>query len=67
MLISEVIIMPEVVVRSRIKDYAVLGEKKLEVAAEVFPALCQIVQGRIKKAAERAKANGRNTIMARDL
>lgn len=59
--------MPEIVVRSRIRDFAVFNEKRLEVAGEVFPALCEMVKNKIKKAAERAKANGRNTIMARDL
>jgi len=59
--------MPEIVVRSRIKDYAKYDEKQLEVAAEVFPKICEVVQDLIKKGAARAKANNRNTLMARDL
>ncbi len=59
--------MPEVVVKSRIKDYAKVSDKQLEVAGEVFPALCEMVHQIIKKGSERAKANGRNTLMARDL
>jgi len=59
--------MPDIVVKTRIKEYAIFDEKKLEVAGEVFPALCGIVKDIIRKASIRAKANGRNTVMARDL
>ena len=59
--------MPEVVVRSRIKDFAKIEGKQLEVSAEVFPALCKMLEEIIAKGALRAKSNGRNTLMARDL
>ena len=40
---------------------------ELSVAEEVEPALNKVVNEMLKKAEERAKANGRKTIQARDL
>jgi len=52
-----------VVVRSKIKQFA----KGCNVSGDFADALSKEVELLIKKAAERAKANKRNTIKARDL
>ncbi|MDD5253541.1 MAG: DUF1931 domain-containing protein [Candidatus Nanoarchaeia archaeon] len=51
------------VVRSKIKDAA----KGMNVAGDFADELSKEVEVIIKKAAERAKANGRSTVKARDL
>lgn len=55
--------MTELIVKSKIKEVV----KELNVAAEVAPALNKKVEHLLKEAAERAKANGRRTLQARDL
>ena len=55
--------MVDLIVRSRIRD-AVDG---LNVAEEVAPALSKKVQKLLDEAVERARANGRRTLQARDL
>ena len=57
----------DIIVRARIKEFAKYNEKQLEVASDFAPALSQKVAGLIKEASKRAKLNGRNTIMARDI
>ncbi len=52
-----------VVVRSKIKQHA----KGCNVSADFAEALSREVEGLIARAAERAKANKRSTIKARDL
>jgi len=59
--------MPEIIVKSRIKDYAEVDGKKLNVAEEVSEALGKKVISVIQEASKRAKANGRNTLMAKDI
>ena len=51
------------VVRSKIKD--AVGD--MNVGGDVAEALSQKVQQLLKEAAQRAKANGRSTVKARDL
>lgn len=51
------------VVRSKVKDFV----KDMNVAGDFADALSKEVEGLIKKAAARAKANGRRTVQARDL
>jgi len=53
------------VVKSNIRD--AVKDKIPNVAAEVSEALNEKVQELLDKACERAKANGRRTIHARDL
>ena len=53
----------ELIVKSKIKN--VISD--LNVAAEVAPALNKKVHDLLKEASERAKANGRRTLQARDL
>lgn len=52
-----------VVVRSKIKEHA----EGLNVAGDFAGALSEAVVGMIKKAAARAKANGRKTLKPQDL
>ena len=55
--------MTDLIIKSKIKDAA----QGLNVAAEVLPALNKKVEQIMVEAVERAKANGRRTIQARDL
>ncbi len=55
--------MVSLIVKSKIKD----AVKDLNVAAEVAEALNKKVEQLLKEASERAKANGRRTLQARDL
>jgi histone H3/H4 len=59
--------MGEIIIKSRIKDYAELNNLKFQVASDFPDALSKEVERIIKKACERAQANGRKTIMAKDL
>ncbi|MEA3254413.1 MAG: DUF1931 domain-containing protein [Candidatus Altiarchaeota archaeon] len=51
------------VVKSKIKDY--VGD--MNVSGDFAGALSEKIEGLIRDAAERAKANGRKTVQARDL
>lgn len=51
------------VVRSKIKDYS----EGLNVAGDFADALSKVVEQKIKRAVERAKANGRKTLKPQDL
>ena len=51
------------VVRSKIKDFV----KDMNVSGDFADGLSREVEALIKKAAARAKANGRRTVQARDL
>jgi histone H3/H4 len=55
--------MTNLIVKSKIKE----AVKELNVAGEVAEALNKKVEHLLKEAAERAKANGRRTLQARDL
>ncbi len=55
--------MTEIIIKSKIKD----AVPDLNVAAEVADVLDKKVLQLLKEAAERAKANGRRTIQARDI
>jgi len=55
--------MVDLIVKSKIKE----AVKELNVAGEVAGALNEKVLDLLKNAAERAKANGRRTLQARDL
>ncbi len=55
-----------IVVKSKVRELIKeLGDYK--VGGDLFDALDKLVEGIVKKAAERAKANGRKTVSARDL
>ncbi|NTV23969.1 MAG: DUF1931 domain-containing protein [Nanoarchaeota archaeon] len=51
------------ITKSQVK--AIVGD--INISEDFFPALNQEVEHIIKKALERAKQNGRRTLMARDI
>ncbi|MEK6886970.1 MAG: DUF1931 domain-containing protein [Nanoarchaeota archaeon] len=51
------------VVKAKIKDAA----KGFNVAGDFAEALSGVVERKVKQACERAEANGRKTVMAKDL
>jgi len=53
-----------VIVKNAVKD---LVKKNNNVSADFYDALDTEVRALVKRAADRAKANGRKTIQARDL
>jgi histone H3/H4 len=55
--------MADLIVKSKIKE----AVKDLNVSGDVAEALNKKVEELLKEAAERAKANGRRTLQARDL
>lgn len=55
--------MTDLIIKSKIKE----AVPDLQVAGEVPEALNKVVEEILKKGAERAKANGRRTLQARDL
>ncbi|MFH1500535.1 MAG: histone-like protein [archaeon] len=55
--------MVDLIVKSKVKEAA----KGLRVAGDVPDALSKVVEELLEKAAERAKANKRGTIMTQDL
>ena len=56
-----------VVVKAKIKEFAKVGDKTLNVASDFAIKLNEKAVAMIKDACERAKANGRNTVMAKDV
>lgn len=56
-----------VVVKAKIKELAVLEGKALNVGADVADALDLKVKKLIEEGCKRAKENGRNTLMAKDI
>jgi len=56
-----------VIVKAKLKEYAKVDEKALNVSADLAEKLNEKVVAIIKEACVRAKANGRNTVMAKDL
>jgi len=55
--------MTDIIIKSKIKE----AVPELQVAGEVADALNRKVGHLLKEASERAKANGRKTLQARDL
>lgn len=56
-----------IIVKSQVKEYAKLDNKPLSVAEEFYKELEEKNKQMIANACKRAKLNGRNTVMARDL
>ena len=52
-----------IVIRSKLRDVV----KGLNISGDFPTALDEVVKGLINKAVERAKANNRKTLMAKDL
>jgi histone H3/H4 len=59
--------MSEIVVKAKIKELARIDEKQLNVSSDFYEEINKTVKEIIIKACNRAKANGRNTIMDRDV
>ncbi len=59
--------MSELVVKAKIKELAKIDEKALNVSTDFYEEINKKVSGLITKACERARANGRNTIMGKDV
>ena len=55
------------IVKAKLKEYAKVGDKALNVSADLSDKLNEKVIAMVKEACARAKANGRNTVMAKDL
>ncbi len=55
------------IVKAKIKEAAIVDGKQLNVAGDFADALDEKVQALVKEACERASANGRSTVMAKDL
>ena len=56
-----------VIIRSNIKEYAKVNDKPLNVATDFYDRLNAKVISLIQEACKRAKENGRNTVMAKDI
>ncbi|MBS3097808.1 DUF1931 domain-containing protein [Candidatus Woesearchaeota archaeon] len=57
----------DIIVHSKIKEYAKYEGKPLNVAGDFAPALSKKVIAMIEEASKRAKLNGRNTVMGKDI
>jgi histone H3/H4 len=55
------------IVKSKVKEKAVVDGKQLNVAGDFADALEKQAEELVTKAAVRAHANGRSTVMAKDL
>lgn len=55
------------IVKAKIKDVAKVDDKALNVSADLADKLNEKVVAMVKEACVRAKANGRTTVMAKDL
>ena len=56
-----------VVVKAKIRELAVIDGKTMNVAGDVAEILDKKVRKHIEEACRRAKENGRNTLMGKDL
>jgi len=56
-----------IVIKSRIKDFAKVEGKDLNVTGDFADALSKKVITLIQEACQRARANARNTVMVKDL
>ena len=57
----------DIIVKAQVKEAAKIDDKVLNVAAEFYDALSKKVSEMVKEACKRARANGRNTLMAKDV
>jgi histone H3/H4 len=55
------------VVKAKIKEYAKVDDKLLNVSGDFADKLSVKVENLIREACRRAKENGRSTVMAKDL
>jgi len=59
--------MPLIVVKSQVKDLAVIEEKHFNVSEDFYKRLEEKVKQLIQEACQRAKENSRSTVMGRDV
>ncbi len=59
--------MGDIIIRSKIKEYTEVDGKKFQVSSDFADELAKKVEELIKQACKRAEANGRKTVMAKDL
>ena len=59
--------MSELVVKAKIKELAKIEEKALNVSTDFYEEINKKVATIITDACKRAKANGRNTVMGKDV
>ena len=59
--------MSELVVKAKIKDLAKIDEKSLNVSSDFYEQINKKVENLIQEACKRARANGRNTVMGKDV
>lgn len=55
----------EIVKRASVKQF--LRQNKMRTSIEVYPAVDAHVEATLKKACQRASANGRQTVMGQDI
>ncbi|MFH1510173.1 MAG: DUF1931 domain-containing protein [Candidatus Woesearchaeota archaeon] len=55
------------VVKAKIREYAKIDDKVLNVSGDFADKLSEKVESMIREACKRAKDNGRSTVMAKDL
>lgn len=55
------------IVASKIKELTKVNEKQLSISSDFYDELNKKVEDTIKKACKRAIANGRTTVMGRDV
>lgn len=59
--------MSELVVKAKIKELAKVDNKALNVSLDFYDAINKKVEAMIIECCKRAKSNGRNTVMAKDV
>ena len=59
--------MSELVVKAKIKELAKIDEKALNVSTDFYEEINKKVEGIITESCKRARANGRNTVMGKDV
>ena len=59
--------MSELVVKAKIKELAKVDEKSLNVSTDFYEVLNKKVANIIVASCKRAKLNGRNTVMGKDV
>ena len=59
--------MSELVVKAKIKELAKIDEKSLNVSTDFYEVINVKVEKIINEACKRAKLNGRNTVMGKDV
>ncbi|MCX6709924.1 MAG: DUF1931 domain-containing protein [Candidatus Woesearchaeota archaeon] len=59
--------MGEIIIKSRVKDFAKIDNQEFSVSGDFSDALAKKVEEIIRESCIRARENSRRTVMARDL